>query len=661
MIRFLQTPGPIKKIILSGILLIFCGAMVITLIPGGLGSDLMGQPSQGVVAKVAGQDVTRQEVQARAKAMVQEQGPQYAAMASQLMPMFLPQAAQELVTRKAMVAEAERLGLKATETDVRDELEHGRYSATFFPGGKFIGQQAYENLLEQNNLTVEAFESDVRDRVLQEKLVTLVTGSASVSDAEIRQQFIKSNAKVKFEYAVLSQDDIRNGLHPTDDELKAFYNRNKATYNNSIPEKRKIEYALLDKSKLLAEVQVTNDDLRSYYDEHKDHYRVAEEVKVRHILIKTPSPGADGKADDKAVEEARKKAEDVLKQVKAGGKFEDLAKKYSDDPGSGKLGGDLGWIGRGRTVPEFEKAAFSLPKGQISDLVKSSFGFHIIEVEDKHEAHVKTLDEVKAEIEPLIRQQKAGRLIENAGNALLEQARTVGLEKAAAAKGLSVVNTDFVGRGDVLPGIGVTPQFMDAVFTAREKAPPDLAQLSQGAVVFQVQGIHPPATPAFDEIRSRVENEFKNERASILLSQKTQELSDRAKSEHDLKRAAKELGAAVKTSDFVLPEGQVPDVGSMSGQASVAFTMKPGDISGPITNANNGIVLTLLEKQEPTEQDFAAKKDQIRDGLLRNKQQDLFGLFLSNLRQRMEKSGQIKINEKEMQNLTKGGLGAEGY
>jgi len=225
-----------------------------------------------------------------------------------------------------------------------------------------------------------------------------------------------------------------------------------------------------------------------------------------------------------------------------------------------------------------------------------------------------------------------------------------------------VVNTDFISRADVLPGIGVTPQFMDAVFTAREKAPPDLAQLSQGSVVFEVLGVRPPATPAFEEIRTRVENEFKNERASILLAQKTQELSDRAKSEHDLKRAAKELGATLKTSDFVLPDGQVPDVGSMTGQAAVAFTMKPGEISGPIATGSNGVVLSVLEKQEPTEQDFAARKDQIRDGLLQSKKQDLFGLFLTSLRQQMEKSGTIRINDKEMKNLTKGGgLSDEGY
>jgi peptidyl-prolyl cis-trans isomerase D len=655
MIRFLQTPGPTKKIILSSLLLIICGGMVITLIPGGLGSDLMGQPSKGVIAKVAGQDITTLQVQERARAMAQQQlGPQAQSMMGQLMPLFIPRAVENLVTGKAIIAEAERMGLQATDADVRDELEHGRYSAALFPSGKFIGEEAYENLLAQNNLTVATFEQGVKDDILQQKLVTIVSGSAVVSPADVKQEFVKKNTKVKFEYAVLSQDDIRKGLHPTEEELKAFYARNKATYNNTIPEKRKIEYVMLDKSRLMSEAQVSPEDLRTYYNEHQDQYRVPEEVKVSHILIKTPPPGADGKVDEKGVAEAQKKAEDILKQLKAGAKFEDLAKKYSEDPGSGKQGGDLGWIGRGRTVPEFEKAAFSLPVGQLSDLVKSSYGFHIIRVVDKHQPHLKTLDEVKNEIEPLVRQNKVNRLIESAGNALLEQARSQGLEKAAAAKGLTPLTTDFVSKTDALPGIGVTPQFMDAVYTEKEKAPPDLVQLSQGAAVFQVLGIRPPATPTFEEIRQKVEDQFKNERASVLLAQKNQELSDRAKSEHDLKRAAKELGATVKTSEFVLPNGQVPDIGSLTGQASVAFTMKPGEISGPILAGTNGVVLQLLEKQEPTDQDFAAQKDQIRDELRRQKQQDLFGLFLSNLRAKMEKAGKIKINQQEMKTLTQG-------
>jgi peptidyl-prolyl cis-trans isomerase D len=171
--------------------------------------------------------------------------------------------------------------------------------------------------------------------------------------------------------------------------------------------------------------------------------------------------------------------------------------------------------------------------------------------------------------------------------------------------------------------------------------------------------IKPPATPTFEEIRSRVETEFKNERSGTLLTQKTHELSDRAKADHDLEKAAKELGATMKTSDFVLPDGQVPDIGSMSGAASAAFSLKPGEISGPIDSGNTGIVLAVLEKQSPADSDFAVKKDQIRDTLVEGKQSELFGLFMANLRAQMEKSGKIKINEQEMKTLTKQQAGGE--
>ncbi|PYX34944.1 MAG: hypothetical protein DMG81_19250, partial [Acidobacteria bacterium] len=257
MIRFLQTPGKTKKIILSSLLLIICGGMVITLIPGGLGSDLLGQPSQGVIAKVAGQDITTLEVRNRARAIAEQQVAQYGAMGKQLIPMVMPralsQSVEQLIMGKAIVAEADRMGLRATNEDVRDELEHGRYGATLFPGGKFIGEQAYENLLAENNLTVAGFEQEVKNQILEQKLATLISGSASVSDAEIRQDFQKRNTKVKFDYAVLSQDEIRKGLHPTDEELKAFYARNQARYMDSIPEKRKIQYAFVDKSKMMSQ------------------------------------------------------------------------------------------------------------------------------------------------------------------------------------------------------------------------------------------------------------------------------------------------------------------------------------------------------------------------------------------------------------------------
>lgn len=661
MIRFLQTPGPIKKVVLGGMLIVICGAMLVYLIPSS-GSSSSSSSDVQTVAKVNGSDITADEVRKTARQMAQQQAQRYGAQAGMIMPFLIQQATQQaadqLVTRQVLLDQADHLGLRVTPREVQDELQHGRYAATFFPGGNFVGQTEYDDMLARANLTAATFEDSVGKDILIGKLQALVAGEASISDAEVRKEFNKENTKVKFEYALVKQDDLRKGIHPTDAELQAYYESHKSTYANSIPEKRKIKYAVIDLNKVGGTVEVSRDDLQTYYDAHRDSYRVPEQIKVSHIWIKSPLPGEDGKVDDKAMAAAQHRAEDLLKQLKGGAKFEDVAKKSSEDPGSANVGGSLGWIGKGQTTPEFEKAAYALSKGQVSDVVKSSDGFHIIRLDDKHEARLKTVDEVKDQIEPILKQQKAAQAAQKEADALLTQAKAVGLDAAAATEKIPVINSDFFGRKDLLPGLGQAAQFMDAVFTAPfttpDKSQPAMAPTSQGFAVFQLLAVKPPATPTFEEIRGRVTTEFTNERSSVLLSQKTQELSDRAKAAHDLKTAAKGLGAELKTSDFVLPDGQVPDVGSMSGQAGVAFNMKPGEISGPINSGNNGVVLQLLEVQAPTDADYAAKRDEIRESLLQYKQQQLFGLYITSLKDEMKKSGKIKMNDQLIKTLAKG-------
>ena len=464
MIRTLQNAGPALKIILGALLVIICASMAITLIPGGLGSSLgIGAPPAGILATVGDQQVTVPEVQREARAMIRQQFPKGGPQASMLLPYFASQAAEQLINEKALIAEAHRMGLRASDDELRDELQHGQLGSMLFPDGKFIGQEQYEDFVQRNDLTVPQFEGLEKDFILVRKLRALVSSSALVGDSAVREEFISRNTKVKFEYAVITQADILKGLHPTDEELKAYYDRNKASYNNSIPEKRQIKYVLIDSSKVGAAATVTDKDLQAYYDQNREQYRVSEQVKVAHILIKTPLPAPGAKEDEKAIADARTKADNVLKEVKAGGDFAKLAGKYSDDPGSAKNGGELGWIGRGRTVPEFEKAAFSLGKGQTSDLIKSSYGFHIIRVEDKQEAHVKSLAEVKSEIEEKVKQQKGAQATESAANALLSQSRTEGFDKAASGKGYTPITTDYFTKTDNLPGLGTNPQFIDAV------------------------------------------------------------------------------------------------------------------------------------------------------------------------------------------------------
>ncbi|HJT00366.1 MAG TPA: peptidyl-prolyl cis-trans isomerase [Terriglobales bacterium] len=653
MIRFLQTPGPIKKVVLGGLLVVICAAMVIVLVPGGILGDAFGFQSdlgKNVLAKVGSEEISVTEVQQQARTMGRQQFPR--GLPDAIMPFLIQRAADNLITQRAMLVEAQRLGLSVSNAELQDELQHGQFASELFPNGTFIGDQAYDDFVSQFNMSVPQFEQAMKDKLLQQKLMDMISGTVIASNNELEQQFEKDNTKVKFQYAVLTTDQLKKQIHPSEAELKAFYEKNKQTYVNSIPEQRKVRYILIDTGKLAAEVKVTPDDLQRYYNQHMDEYRVPEQVEVRHILIKTPPPGPDGKVDPKAVEAAKQKAEDVLKQVHAGADFAKLAEKDSQDTASAKNGGSLGWIQRGQTVPEFEKVAFSLPKGSTSGVVQTSYGFHIIHVDDKQDAHLKPLSEVAAQITPLIAQDKATQSAQNLADSVESAARSQGMEKAAAQNKLQVTSTDFVSRNDALPGMGPAPEFMDAIFSATQNAPPDLTNLKQGYVVYQVTAVKPPQTPTFEQIRARVESEFVNQQASAMLGQKVQELSDRARALHDLKKAAKEEGATLKTSDQVTRKDQVPDVGAMSGTASAVFSMKPGEISGPINTGTSGAVLSLLDRQAPSPADFQKQRDEVREQVLQQKRNQLLELFVANLREQMEKNGKIQINQQVLKQLT---------
>ena len=312
MIRFMQSSAAFKKYFLGAILVVICISMAWYLVPSFSGQGLGSGGSEPVLATVAGTTITTAAVSKEARQIIEQQYPGARAQAAMLVPMVAPQAKDILINQRVLIAEAHRLGFRATDDDVRQELQHGEYAATFFPGGKFIGMEQYAQLLSQHDLNRQDFEKSVADSILMRKLQALIGGGAVVTDADVRQAFDKQSTKVKFDYAVLKKDDILKSLHPTEPELQAFYDRNKQIYVNSIPERRQLKYVVLDNARMLAQTQVTQQDLERYYDDHREEYRVPEQVNARHILIKTPAAGPDGKVDQKAVDAAQAKAEDVL-------------------------------------------------------------------------------------------------------------------------------------------------------------------------------------------------------------------------------------------------------------------------------------------------------------------------------------------------------------
>ena len=653
MIRFLQTEGPIKKIVLGGLLLIVCVMMVITLVPGGLNFFGSGIDTAGVVAAVASNDITLQEVAQRARMIGRQQF--RGNVPPSLMPFLMQRAADSMITQNALAYEADRMGLGVSDKELTEVLQKGYFGQLFFPDGKFVGTDQYANIVQgQWGLSVAQFERELKDQVAQQKLLAAISAAATVSDKEVEDQVKKDATKVKFDYAILTLDDVKKQIKVTDVELKAFYEQNKQQYVNSIPEKRKARYLVIDTAKVSASVPVTQADLQAYYNQHQDEFRIPESVTVRHILVKTPAPGPDGKVDQKAVDAAKAKAEDIQKQLQHGGDFADLAKKYSDDPGSAQQGGLLPPITRGRTVPEFEQAAFNTPKGQTTGLVRSSFGYHIIRVEDKQNARLKPLDEVKPQIEAAIRQQKGAAAAQKLANTAETEARSAGLDKTAADKGFTLITTDFVAQADPLPAVGSSKELSSALFSAREGDAPAMTQSPDGYVIYQVTDVEPAQTPAFEQIKAQVEDQFKAQRAQSLLAQRTQELSDRAHAEHDLSKAAKELGSTVKTSDLVSASSQVPDVGPMSGPANVAFSLGPGQISGPLqAGSGSGLVIAVIDKQEPTPEEAKLAWDHAKDQLLEQRRQVLEGLYVQNLREKLEKEGKIRINKKEMERMSR--------
>src|SRR5271166_5604337 len=652
MLRFLQKPGPIKKIVLGGILVVVCVMMVITLIPGGgFLNEMFGGSltTQGVLAKIGNQELSAPEVAQQARLMGKQQFK--GNIPPQIMPYLMQRAAQGLIAQKVLVYEADRMGLGVSNDELRNTLHQGQMGQMLFPGGNFIGDQAYESFIEAQ------FEQEVKGEIAQRKLLSLITAPVSVSDKDVAEQVKKQDTKAKFDYAVLTLDDVKKQIRPTDAELKAFYEQYKAQYANSIPEKIKAQYIVIETAKLADKVAVTQAELQQYYNQHQDAYRIPETVTVRHILIKTPTPGADGKVDQAGVDAARKKAEDVSKQLKTGGNFAELAKKYSDDPGSAQNGGLLPPLTKGRTVPEFEQAAFSTPVGQTTDIIRTSYGFHVIHVEAKQQARLKPLDEVKPEIETVLKGQKASAETQNLANTVQTLARTAGMNKAAAEKGLTVTTAGPVAQGDLLPGVGNAPEFANALFSAKKGDPPATAPLPQGYAVYQVTEIQPPQTPTFEQVKDKVEQQFKEQRAQAQLAQKTQQLADRAHAEHDLAKAAKEAGVTVKSSELVDRTSQVPEIGAMSSGASVAFSMKPGEISSPIQGGSNGVVIKVLELQEPSPEQMKQSWDTVKDTLLQQKRNEIEGLYIENLRDRLEKEGKIKVNKKEMERLAQSSEG----
>jgi peptidyl-prolyl cis-trans isomerase D len=644
MIRFLQSKD---NRIVKAIFVVIIGAavvtMVVTLIPGIFQDAAVTTDTYATIYPhwysrftFTGQKVSMTRVQEVAQQELQRQRlPDFA------LPYMLQRAGQQMIAQQLLLAQASTLGIEANDEDVRNFLHTGQYGLLLFPNGQFIGEDKYKQFIgNQFNLSTAEFEKELKDGITINRLRSFITAGVTVNDNEIRDQYRKQNVKIKFDYAVISSDDLRKQINPTDADLQAFFTKNAARYANAVPEERKITYFAFTADQVPGGApKVSDQEVQAYYNAHQTEYQVPEQARSRHILIK--SPGGTSKTDA----EAKAKADALLKQIQGGADFADLAKKNSEDPGSGAQGGELGFARRGTMVPEFDNAIFTQKIGDTS-LVKSQFGYHIIQVEERQTAHTQPLSEVQPVIQSTLIRQKQTQAESAYAQALATEAGKDGLAKTAAAHHLEVVTTPDLSAQGVIAGLPDGAPVIAKAFASKQGAPPVFAPTGEGFAILQVASVTPAHAPNFVEFKANIAKDYGDERLPALLSEKTKQLSDKAHASGDLAKAAKEFNATVKTSDLVGDSGQVPDFGQIGTVAPELFGLKIGDISGPINAQRTGVVAKIVDKQEPTTEEIAKNLDSTREQILDQRREEVFNIYVTSTQDRYKKAKLILINPK---------------
>jgi peptidyl-prolyl cis-trans isomerase D len=625
-----------KRILLGVVVLALGGSMLLYLVPQTPGT---GEVSTDTVAKIGDQSVSLQEVRDKVNEYErQRQIPKF--FESRLALEIL----QTLVFQKEIEYEAKRLGITVSDQERADRIR--QFVPTAFNGGTFVGMDRYTAEVQARfQLPVAEFEELIRQSLLEEKFRKLVTDGISVGPSELQDEFRNKNEKVKLDYALIKPEELQAKVTPDEAEIKASFEKNKSKYQ--VPEKRVVRYALVDVNQIRQTLQVSDDQLKVQYQQNIQQYQVPNRVHVEHIVLLTA-----GKNTDAEVDEVKKKAEDVLKQVKNGGKFEDLAKKYSEDATKDK-GGDIGWLVQGQALPEYEKAAFSLPKGSTSDLIRTQIGFYIIKVLDKETAHTKPFEEVKDSLRAPLLLSQADKLASDTSDqisAAIRKSNKTSLEDLANQYKLVVGETRPVGATDPLLELGNSTDVKDAIFRLRAGELSLPIRTDRGYVVLSLKTVLPAHPAALDEVREKIIADLKREKATELARSKAEELVKRAKAGEKFAAAAKALGLEAKTSDLLARDGSIP--GAASGkQLSAAFNLSAGVVGTPLNLGQNWLVYRVSEKQEPNAADFEKQKRELTDAVLQSKRYLAFEAFKTALESRLKQEGKLKLMPEKLQSF----------
>ncbi len=539
-----------------------------------------------------------------------------------------------LVTRKVIEVIAGRMGIEVTTNEVRRAVETYPY---FQDQGKFIGIERYKALLTANNVSVTQFENDLRYIQLVKKLEQIFADSMDVNEKELRDEFSRNTLQSQVDFVLLKKDDFKERLKPSEADLRAYFEGHQDAYR--IKEKRRAQYLLVPVSQILPTVKVSEEEILQEWDQSSHE----ETVEAAHILFRIPDSSKDA--------EVKARAEAVLKRANAGEDFAELAKKHSEDTASAGDGGYLGAFSRGQMVQEFESAAFALKPGEISGLVRTEYGYHIIKVLRHETPTLETSrDRLAADVRVRKAQETAKQKAEEASR-LAEKQQDLNLIGKGLGIATEIRETPPFANDSSAFDFGLSQAFRDQVFQLKEiNSIGKAVEFPGGYAVPKLLEVQMPKPAVFAESRTQIEKDYLDSKAKELVRNEAGKLSEEAAKSGSLEKAAKAMELSVKASrPFKHSEAPDPEIGTNSAFNSAAFDLPPGLVSDPIPLLDNFAVLQVKSRSPFDEQAFQKEKPGLRKKLLDSKQDAYFQDYIRKITEELEKAGKIRINPRALE------------
>ena len=629
---FRKNREAVKKYLLIFFLSIVSIGMVITLAPIPTGDTRRAESN--ILASLGGYNITTADLQ-RAIQTRFRNSPQM--NESRMIPLIAGSMLDEMILQRALMSQAKKMGIEVFDAELGQTLQAIPW---LMQNGSFIGMDRYQDVIyQQTGMSVTEFEAELRNRLLQDKIRGVVTDGVDVSPQEVLEEFRHRNAKAKIEYVLFDASQFIRAVQVSPQALEAFFKKDPGHYK--LAEQRKVRYVLIDPDRVRGQAQPTEEEARQYYTQHLSEYRIPDRVKVAHILFKTTGKSA---AEVAAIE---KQARDVLNQIKAGANFADMAKKYSEDTSASK-GGELDWIVRGQTVKEFEDTAYAMKPGQVSDLVKTVYGIHILKLEDKQTAHLQAFAEVKSSIMAELEKQRVGEAQQKLADDLSRQLRAKpdAFEEVARHASLEPQISPLFRYGQPVADLGSGDAFENLAFQLHKGELGMPISVPKGLAIIQVADIVPEHVPTLEEVRTRAEEDYRLTQSKVLADDKARQFAAQVK-KGDFAKIAKADGLTAKESKDFTQQDFIEGVGS-GAQLSAAFTLPVGQTSDVLSLGGNNVVFRVVSHTPANDADFAGQQDQIKEELLERKRSLAFELYRQNLKLQLERSGQLKMNPEAM-------------